>query len=89
MRRTGRWMVLAGALAAGPGGAQSGGSLEIRRSTIDGGGGVVAAPPLRLTGTLGQPDAQRFSAGSLVLRGGFWGARVAAADSIFRDGFEP
>ena len=68
--------------------AQSGGTLEIRRSTIDGGGGRVENGALRLTGTVGQPDAQFSSGGTLALRGGFWGAPHPAADSLFKNGFE-
>ena len=80
--------VVAGALLAGAALAQSGGTLEIRRATIDGGGGTASGSALRLTGTMGQPDAEFSSGGTLALRGGFWGAPRAVADSLFTNGFE-
>ena len=76
------------ALLAGGALAQSGGTLEIRRATIDGGGGRVAGGTLHIVGTVGQPDAQFSSGGTLALRGGFWGAPRPAADSLFKNGFE-
>lgn len=48
-------------------------SLAIPWWTIDGGGTSNAAGnELRLCGTIGQPDAQSSSCGSLTLAGGFW-----------------
>ena len=70
------------------GAAQSGGSLEIRKSTIDGGGGEAAAGSLHLVGTFGQHDAEFSSNGALSLRGGFWGAPRTVGDVIFANGFE-
>lgn len=74
--------------AVAPGSAQSGGGLLIRKSVIVGGGGEVNSLPLRLTGTIGQHDAELSSNGPLVLRGGFWGAPSPATDRIFYNGFE-
>ena len=70
--------------------AQSGGAFEIRRSTIDGGGGRSAGGAFEATGTLGQPDAGVSSGGTFELRGGLWAGPVAAAgaDPVFADGFE-
>jgi len=76
------------AVVAGAAPAQSGGTLEIRRSTMDGGGGVAGNGTRVLQGTIGQHDAQYSSGGSFALRGGFWGAPAAAEDSLFYDGFE-
>jgi len=84
-----RLLVGALALAAtGHGAAQSGGSLEIRKSTIDGGGGDAAAGSLHVVGTFGQHDAEFSSNGTLSLRGGFWGAPSTVGDAIFANGFE-
>jgi hypothetical protein len=70
--------------------AQSGGSFEMRRSTIDGGGGRSSGAAFELTGTIGQPDAGFASGGGFELRGGFWAAATPAssADTVFGDGFE-
>jgi hypothetical protein len=54
---------------AGPGYA----SLAVPWWTIDGGGTTSATGAhLRLCGTIGQPDAQSSSSGTLTLAGGFW-----------------
>jgi hypothetical protein len=70
--------------------AQSAGTLEIRRYTIDAGGGGAAAGAPQVVTTIGQPDAIVVNAGNLQLRGGFWGARVQPApdDVVFQNGFE-
>lgn len=70
--------------------AQSGGSFEIRRSTIDAGGGRSAGNGLQLIGTIGQPDTGLATGGSFELRGGFWAAATPAGttDGVFSDGFE-
>ena len=48
-------------------------SLSIPWWTIDGGGITMASgASLRLSGTIGQPDAGSSSSGSLLLAGGFW-----------------
>jgi hypothetical protein len=61
--------LLASRLAAAPSGA-----LRLDWWTIDGGGGSSqsAAGELRLSGTIGQPDAGMLSGGDLSLRSGFW-----------------
>ena len=68
--------------------AQSNDAIEIRRSTIDGGGGLVGAGGIDLTLTLGQHDAARSGAGALEVRGGFWAATVTRDDNLFANGFE-
>jgi hypothetical protein len=82
-------LLLAAMLAAGGAtNAQSSGAIEIRRSTIDGGGGLVGSGATSLTATMGQHDATRSRAGNLEVRGGFWAAPVAREDSLFANGFE-
>lgn len=68
--------------------AQSSGALEIRRSTIDGGGGLVGSGGIGLTATLGQHDASRSVSGVIDLRGGFWAAPATIEDALFANGFE-
>ena len=68
--------------------AQSNGAIEIRRSTIDGGGGLVGTGGIGLTSTLGQHDAARSRAGAVELRGGFWAATATRDDELFANGFE-
>lgn len=65
----------------------SGGDFEITKSSVDNGGGVSAGGEFSLTGTIGQPDANRqiSSGGGFSLAGGFW---AKAHDVIFRNGFE-
>jgi len=47
--------------------------LDLTWRTIDGGGVMRStAGNLELSGTIGQPDAGRMSAGKLSLTGGFW-----------------
>jgi hypothetical protein len=54
--------------------AQIGGSYDLTRSTIDGGGATFSTGDgYRLGSTVGQPDAGTLSAGAFVLKGGFWG----------------
>jgi hypothetical protein len=71
--------------------AQSGGTFEIVRSTVDGGGGRSSGGDFELVGTIAQPDADPAIAtgGTFTLRGGFHTASGAPlADPIFADGFE-
>ena len=69
--------------------AQSGGGYEIRRSTLDAGGGHSDADALALAGTAGQPDAHYSEGDAYAVRGGFWGADGnVPIDVIFADGFE-
>jgi len=49
-----------------------GGSYELSRRTIDGGGGVSSGGQYSLTGTIGQPDAAYSEGGQYELLGGFW-----------------
>lgn len=48
------------------------GQYEIRRYTIDGGGGTSSGGDFVLVGTIGQHDAAYSSGGSYELFGGFW-----------------
>ncbi|NIW48919.1 MAG: hypothetical protein GWN30_30395 [Gammaproteobacteria bacterium] len=48
------------------------GQYEIRRHTIDGGGGRSSGGPYTLNGTIGQPDAAYSSGSNFELLGGFW-----------------
>ncbi len=71
--------------------AQSGGTFEIKRSTIDNGGGQSTGGSFELTGTIGQADAsQAMTGGAFSLSGGFWSPSDSQpqADPIFSDGFE-
>lgn len=53
----------------------------IRSFTIDCGGEVSASGTLRLTGSIGQPDAgPGLAGGTATLRGGFLAPRLCAAD---------
>jgi hypothetical protein len=66
---------LAVLLATSPGQAQSGGSYDLSRNTIDGGGATVSAGgAYALGGTIGQPDAGTMSGDGFRLDGGFWSA---------------
>jgi hypothetical protein len=54
--------------------AQTGGSYDLFRNTINGGGATFSTGDgYRLGSTVGQPDAGTLSAGAFVLKGGFWG----------------
>lgn len=70
--------------------AQSGGSFNIQKSTIDAGGGQSSGGDFSVTGTIGQIDAsEAISAGSFVLNGGFWPNKVIVReDALFKDSFE-
>lgn len=67
----------------------SGGDFEITKSTIDNGGGTSSNAEFSVTGTIGQPDANRqiSKGGGFALAGGFW-ANATVIDVIFKDGFE-
>ncbi len=71
--------------------AQSGGTYDITRSTLDGGGGRSTGGSFAVSGTTGQPDAGLvMSGGSFNLSGGFWPAPAPSQlpDALFQDGFE-
>ncbi|HMN41109.1 MAG TPA: GC-type dockerin domain-anchored protein [Phycisphaerales bacterium] len=53
---------------------------SMKSFTIDCGGGVSTGGPLRLTSSIGQPDASNASGGPLTLRGGFLTPRTCPAD---------
>ena len=59
--------------------AQSGGSFDLKWSTIDGGGGASGGGTFSIAGTIGQPDAGRMSGGNFSLEGGFWSIFAAVA----------
>lgn len=86
-------LLLAAALSAplGDGFAQSGGSFDVRRSTVDAGGGRSTGGAFETTGTAGQPDVGVSSGGTFEFRGGFWAgpAPSEAPDVLFSNGFEP
>jgi len=48
--------------------------------TVDGGGAMVTAGNVTLTGTIGQPDSGLLKGGTYALEGGFWGGGALAAD---------
>lgn len=52
--------------------AQTGGDYVIRKSTIDGGGNTAVGDDYRLSGTVGQHDAELLEGDGYVLDGGFW-----------------
>jgi hypothetical protein len=67
-----KWITPFAALAVGALVA-SGQELEIARSTIDGGGVMFSTgADFKLSGTIGQPDADVMSGGDFELSGGFW-----------------
>ena len=76
---------VSGALLAQP----AGGDFEIRKSTVDNGGGVSVGGEFTLTATIGQPDASTTTSkgGAYSLAGGFWG-QGNIEEIIFKDGFE-
>jgi hypothetical protein len=78
------------AICNAPINAQSGGSFNIPRSTIDSGGGTSTGGAFALTGTAGQADAGTASGGNFQLRSGFWiaSSNNGGSDQLFRNGFE-
>ena len=52
---------------------RAGGQYSLDWSTVDGGGGTSTGGVYAVSGTIGQPDAGRMSAGNFSLTGGFWG----------------
>jgi len=61
--------------------AQSGGGYNIKKSTIDSGGGTVTGGGYKLSGTVGQHDAGDPTGGEYVLTGGFWSPAVGGQDA--------
>jgi hypothetical protein len=60
---------------------------EMTRHSVDGGGGRSAGGDIVITGTAGQPDAQRLAQGAQFrLSSGFWSG--FPPDALFADGFE-
>lgn len=56
---------------------------SIERWTLDNGGGVSAAGPYSLSGTIGQPDASAaLTGGTYSLTGGYWGI-MASGYAVF------
>lgn len=81
-------------LSAGIAGAAApeGTALSVDWSTIDAGGGTSAGGNFSVSGSIAQIDAdplQPASGGNLEITGGFWVVDTsAAADPLFRNGFE-
>lgn len=46
--------------------------IRIAREVYGGGGGTLGQPPVRVTGTVGQPAVGILDASGVVLRSGFW-----------------
>ena len=72
-----RWLAVVAAvvlLHTSSANGQAGGSYDVRRSAIEGGGVTVASGgSYRIGGTIGQPVAGTASGGSHFLGAGFWG----------------
>lgn len=67
----------------------AGGSFELRRGSVTGGGATSSAGTFVLRGAIGRADASPVSqTNSLVFSSGPLGRRSAAVSFIFRDGFE-
>ena len=60
------------ASAAGLAHGQSGGTFDLKWSTIDTGGGTSRGGPFAMSGTAGQSDAGALTGGNFKLEGGFW-----------------
>ena len=58
--------------------AQSGGSYNLKKFTIDSGGGTVTGGDYRLSGTTGQHEAAPIAGGEYKLTGGFWSPATVA-----------
>ncbi len=70
--------------------AQSGGEFNIKKSSIDAGGGNSSGGDFAVAGTIGQADASSvISGGAFSLTGGFWTKKpVIREDMMFKNGFE-
>jgi hypothetical protein len=69
--------------------AQSGGSYQITRHAVAGGGSRVGGGSFVLVGTVGQAEAAApATAANLSLTGGFHAPVGAAPNALFSDGFE-
>ena len=92
MKRTALFFVLAGTAVATLA-QSSGGSFELRRHVVAGGGGASTGGVHSLTGTVGQHEAAPAAAGGTFnLSPGFWtpaaGSGPPGGDPIFSNGFE-
>lgn len=52
--------------------AQSGGAFDLRKHTIDGGGGSSSGGTFVVRGTAGQADAGTVEGGTFKINSGFW-----------------
>ncbi|MCA9975841.1 MAG: hypothetical protein KC413_08820 [Anaerolineales bacterium] len=52
--------------------AQSSGTFDLRKQTIDGGGGFSSGGPFVVRGTAGQTDAGTVEGGTFKINSGFW-----------------
>ncbi len=68
-------LALLACAAAGSG--AYGQTYDMAWSTIDGGGGLMAAGGFELSGTAGQPDAGPLAGSGFELSGGYWGLAEA------------
>jgi hypothetical protein len=60
---------------------------EMARHTVDGGGARSTGTSVVITGTFGQPDAQRVANGAIFrMSSGFWAG--FPPDALFADGYE-
>ncbi len=74
-------------LVSVPAFAQSGGSFEITKSVIAGGGGNSAGGSFIIDGTIGQSAAGTTSVGGgFELTGGFWGGAAAPVSDVVVSG---
>ena len=87
MSRAARWRVavlaaLAVGLLLGSAGAAAAVSsgYTLAWYTVDGGGGTTGSGALRVSGTLGQPDAGALGNGGYTLQGGFWASAAYRLD---------
>lgn len=88
-RRAAGWLLLLSCAAVGSVGAQSGGSYQITRHAVAGGGGRSSGGSFVLVGTVGQAEAAApASAAGLRLAGGFHAPVGAVSNALFSDGFE-
>jgi hypothetical protein len=78
------------AMLATSGSASSAGSGYSLQSHVIASGGVSAAHSacFDLSATIGEPTAGSAAGGTFSMVSGFWAARVARPDSVFRSSFE-
>jgi len=76
------------ALSQRSAGQATDGNYELRRFSVDNGGGVSSGQGFSVTGSIAQADASaRSFGGQFAASGGFWGL-AAAGNELFSNGFE-